>query len=157
MEYAESETKAAIDHVNIGVIFYCPGNSQWCIYNTQSKSDWLINTQSRVLQADWLILETYDKATLNINMPYWTKTEYALPCRCWRQLLNTYKFCLNLCWEKMCSPYNCFCPNPTALLCHCFVSFHRRLIVDTLLNTGIVSHFLLTRFFFIAVEGICAL
>ena len=26
-------------------------------HNTQSKSDWLVNTKSRVLQADWLILE----------------------------------------------------------------------------------------------------
>ena len=33
-------------------------------------SDWLLNTQSRVLQADWLILEINGKATLNINMPY---------------------------------------------------------------------------------------
>ena len=33
-------------------------------------SDWLFATQSRVLQADWLILEINEKATLNINMPY---------------------------------------------------------------------------------------
>ena len=33
-------------------------------------SDWLFNTQSRVLQADWLILENNEKVTLNINMPY---------------------------------------------------------------------------------------
>ena len=33
-------------------------------------SDWLFNTQSRVLQADWLILENNDKATLSINIPY---------------------------------------------------------------------------------------
>ena len=32
-------------------------------------SDWLFNTQSRVLQADWLILENNERATLNINMP----------------------------------------------------------------------------------------
>ena len=32
-------------------------------------SDWLFNTQSRVLQADWFILEMNEKATLNINMP----------------------------------------------------------------------------------------
>ena len=38
--------------------------------NTQPKSDWLLNTQSRVLQADWLMLENNEKATLNINMPY---------------------------------------------------------------------------------------
>ena len=34
------------------------------------ESDWLINTQSTVLRADWLILEKNEKATLNINMPY---------------------------------------------------------------------------------------
>ena len=33
-------------------------------------SDWLFNTQSRVLQADWLILENKEKEILNINMPY---------------------------------------------------------------------------------------
>ena len=35
------------------------------------KSDWLFNTQTRVPLADWLILENNEKATLNINMPYW--------------------------------------------------------------------------------------
>ena len=29
------------------------------------------NTQLRVLQADWLILENNEKVTLNINMPYY--------------------------------------------------------------------------------------
>ena len=33
-------------------------------------SDWLFNTLSRILQADWLILETNEKATLNINIHY---------------------------------------------------------------------------------------
>ena len=41
-----------------------------CLYATQSKSEWLFNTQSRVLQADWLILENNEKAALSINMPY---------------------------------------------------------------------------------------
>ena len=35
------------------------------------RSDWLFNTQSRVLQADWIILENNGKATLKITMPYW--------------------------------------------------------------------------------------
>ena len=60
-----------IGHVNIGIIFYCIGNSQGCICNTQSKSDWLFNTQSIVQHADWLILEHIEKTILNINMPYW--------------------------------------------------------------------------------------
>ena len=30
-------------------------------------TDWLFNTKYRVLQADWLILESNEKATLNIN------------------------------------------------------------------------------------------
>ena len=33
-------------------------------------SDWMFNTQSRVLQADWFILEINEKATLNFSMPY---------------------------------------------------------------------------------------
>ena len=32
--------------------------------------DWLLNTLSRELQADWLIIEFNEKATLHINMPY---------------------------------------------------------------------------------------
>ena len=37
---------------------------------TQSKSGWLFNTQSRILQADSSLLEINEKATLNIYMPY---------------------------------------------------------------------------------------
>ena len=33
-------------------------------------SDWLFNTQSRVLQADWFRLEINEKTTLDNNMPY---------------------------------------------------------------------------------------
>ena len=36
-------------------------------------SDWLFNTQSRVLQAYWFILEVNEIATLNIKMPYWLR------------------------------------------------------------------------------------
>ena len=38
-----------------------------------ANSDWLFSTQSRVLQADWLILENNERATLNINRPYWRR------------------------------------------------------------------------------------
>ena len=34
-------------------------------------SDWLFNTPSRVLQADWLMLENNEKPSLNVNMPYY--------------------------------------------------------------------------------------
>ena len=60
----------ALGHVNIGIIFCRIANSQWCIYNTQSKSDWMFNTLSRVLHADWLVLENNEKATLVINKTY---------------------------------------------------------------------------------------
>mgnify|MGYP001800702442 CR=1 FL=1 len=33
-------------------------------------ADWLFNTQSRVLHADWLMLVNNEKATMNISMPY---------------------------------------------------------------------------------------
>ena len=33
--------------------------------------DCLFNAQSRVLQADWFILEFDEKATFNINIPYY--------------------------------------------------------------------------------------
>ena len=38
-------------------------------------SDWLFNTQSRVLQADWFLLENNGKAIFKINMPYCKNTE----------------------------------------------------------------------------------
>ena len=60
----------ATGHINIGIIFCCTQNYQWCIYNPQSKSDWLLHTQSRVLQTDRLILENNEKANSNISMPY---------------------------------------------------------------------------------------
>ena len=61
-----------LGHVNTGIIFLCIGNSESCLHNTQSKSDWPFTTQSRlrVLQSDWLKLETDEKASLNIEMPY---------------------------------------------------------------------------------------
>ena len=37
-----------------GIIFKCNRNSKWKLYNTQSKSDWLFITQSKVQQADCL-------------------------------------------------------------------------------------------------------
>ena len=40
------------------------------IQHLVTKSGWLLDTQSRVLPADWLILEYNEKATLNISMPY---------------------------------------------------------------------------------------
>ena len=39
---------------NIGIIFYCIWNSQWCIYNTQSRSDCDVHHSIRST-ASWLI------------------------------------------------------------------------------------------------------
>ena len=85
---------SSIVHFHIGIIFYCIGNSKWCIYNTQSKSYWLFNTQSRLLQADWLILGNNEKATLNINMQYRNSSCSCsslnnIACRCWIILAKT--------------------------------------------------------------------
>mgnify|MGYP001800822666 CR=1 FL=1 len=41
-------------------------------------SDWLFSTQSRVLQADWFLLETNEKAILYVNMPSYQGV-YKLP------------------------------------------------------------------------------
>ena len=41
-------------------------------------SDWLFNTQSRVLQTDWLMLENNEKATLNINIYPITTPRYSV-------------------------------------------------------------------------------
>ena len=57
-------------HVDIGVIFFYNVNLHCWMYSTQSNADWLSINQSRVLQADWLILENNDKTTLQINMRY---------------------------------------------------------------------------------------
>ena len=40
------------------------------LLNTQSRSDWLFTTQSRVLQADCSILGNNEKATFKYNVPY---------------------------------------------------------------------------------------
>ena len=58
-------------HINIGIIFLfigIPNDS----YTTLSQfwSGWLFNTQSRVMQADWLMLENNEMANLNNNMPF---------------------------------------------------------------------------------------
>ena len=39
-------------------------------------SDWLFNTHSRVLQADWVILENNENVTLNSNMSYPLRYQY---------------------------------------------------------------------------------
>ena len=72
----------SIGYVNIGIIFLFLGNSQIYSHNTQVNSDWLSNTQSRVLQAFWYILEINEKTTLNIYMPH-------------------YKLMLWLCWLNL--------------------------------------------------------
>ena len=48
-------------------------------------SDWLFNTQPRVLQAEWFILEINEKVTLNINIPI-NESEH-LDCLCVYQTL----------------------------------------------------------------------
>ena len=51
------------------------------LMNHSVNYDWLFNTQSKALLADWLILENNEKATLNINVLY--SKAYAfniLPC-----------------------------------------------------------------------------
>ena len=39
------------------------------LYATQSKSDWLFNTQSREQEADWLISDNNEKAAMYIKIP----------------------------------------------------------------------------------------
>ena len=51
------------------LFIFCIGNSRWCLHSTRSKSDWLPNTQSRVLLADWFILV---EATVGISW-YWKR------------------------------------------------------------------------------------
>ena len=59
-----------VQHVDFGIIFLCIGHSQRCLYNSQSKSDWLFYPQSEGLQFHWLMLEKKVKATLSINMSF---------------------------------------------------------------------------------------
>ena len=62
----EIVTKRAFSHCNYLLLYW-----KFPIMHIQHSaiSDWLYNTKSRVLQADWLILENNEKATLNVNMP----------------------------------------------------------------------------------------
>ena len=72
-----TNTCLQLAYVTIGIIFLCIGNSQWCVYNTQSKSDWPFNTQSRDLQGDWLILKNNGRRQL------WTFTWPIIPQQYW--------------------------------------------------------------------------
>ena len=58
--------KNVIGNVNIGIIFLFIGNSQWCL-QCSVNSDWLFNTQSRILQAYQLILEIEHKHALFLS------------------------------------------------------------------------------------------
>ena len=58
-----------IGHVSIGISFLCIGKLPMMLIQNSVKSDWLFNTQSRVLQFDWLIWERIGEVILNINTP----------------------------------------------------------------------------------------
>ena len=71
---------SSIGHTNIVVIFSYIGNSKWGLHATQSNSDWLFITHSRVLWADWLISDNNEKASLHVIMPLWScSSEKTLP------------------------------------------------------------------------------
>ena len=66
----ENQRMVEIGHLTLELSSFVLEIFQWWLYNTLSiPSNWLFNTQSRVLQAYWLMLENNEKATLNINMP----------------------------------------------------------------------------------------
>ena len=69
-------SSCSIEHDSIGIFFYCIGNSQWCMYNTQSKSAWLLNTQSIVLQADWLIMVNNERQLWKLTCPIKNEHRY---------------------------------------------------------------------------------
>ena len=48
---------------HIGVNFLCFLNSQSCLYDTHSNSDWLFTTRSSVLEADWLLFADFNYLT----------------------------------------------------------------------------------------------
>ena len=73
-----------IGHVNIGIIFCCleiPNDA----YTTRNRN--LIHCSS-LLQADWLILKNDEKATLNIYMTYWEKSNVS--CH-WLSFIRVWK------------------------------------------------------------------
>ena len=55
--------------------------------------DWLLNTQSRVLHADWFILEISEKASLSINMPYCSKGAKCSPATTLQDKIRDYQNC----------------------------------------------------------------
>ena len=74
------------------------------LLNIQSRSVWLFTTQSRVLQADWLILGNNEKATVNFNVPHCSdyleeNSIVALHCS---SVGTTTKFplALQMCWVQ---------------------------------------------------------
>ena len=59
-----------IEYVYIGIIFYCIGIPNGTCTTLSRNLTGCSTVNQRVLQADWLILENNEKATLSINMPY---------------------------------------------------------------------------------------
>ena len=58
-------TEKGILTLEIGIIFYCIAIPNDSFYNTQPKSDWLFDTQSIVLRADWSTLGNYERSALS--------------------------------------------------------------------------------------------
>ena len=79
------DQKLTIGHVNIGIIWSCIGNSQWCITTLSRNLIGCSTLRLEYLQADWFLVQNNEKATLNINMPYYNSWHCWSPC--WSLLL----------------------------------------------------------------------
>ena len=88
------------------------------LYKIQSKSDWLINTQSRVPLADWWLLENSERASLNISMSYYfalmgTRITWPL---CWssEETVSLWSICLREFSDIL--AYRTFNPEPSKII-----------------------------------------
>ena len=121
-----SKNLVLIDHsccnikacLKIGIDILCFGNSQWCLYNTQSKSGRMFKFKSRVQQADWLmILENNEKATLIIIMPCSGGAIMMCVCSWLYMLINNAMFCV---YRPVTAP----CRSEIWIIFLCYILFH---------------------------------
>ena len=73
----------------------------------QSNSDWLLHTQPRILQADWIMLDNSEKKkTLYINMPYFQDFSFTFSIRI-DSKEDSYKVDMTDWGLRHCSQYFC--------------------------------------------------
>ena len=92
-----------IGHVNIRIVFFLIGNSQWCLYNTQSiliGCSALSQEYCELIGLYWILM----RRQLSINLPYWNYNEIS-QCKIWENCCPYIKLLKNV--RNCCGVYIC--------------------------------------------------